>query len=63
MIATFLTYCYAKYQNEPCILMGLQENECSVEAIICTITDGAIQIVALDQVKIDPDRLKDLRKL
>ena len=64
MISTFLTYPYCKYQNEPALLLGLQETLAGgVKAIVCIITDGAIQVVDLDQVKIDPSKLKDLRKL
>lgn len=64
MIALFLTYCYAKYQNEPCILMGMRELDGGyVEVIICLLTDGAMKIVPMDQVKINPDKLKDIRNL
>lgn len=64
MIALFLTYCYSKYQNEPALLLGMQENiGGAVKAIICTVTDGAIRVVDLEQVKIDPDKLKDIRNL
>jgi hypothetical protein len=62
MISTFLTYPYAKYQNEPALLLGMQEIGDHVKAIVCTLTDGAISVVDLDQVKINPDKLKDLRK-
>ena len=60
MIATFVTWPYAFYQNEPAILLGLSQDGQEVRCVISITTNGEMKVVDHKDLKIDVDRLRKI---
>jgi len=63
MITPCFTFAYAFYENEPCLIIAFRdEHGCGPQAVITMNTSGEIKVVNLVDVKLNIDKLVNLKR-